>query len=268
MVPSTAENRQDERFERQVTMIRPGLCSVTFRQLPPERVVELSADAGLEVIEWGGDVHVPPGDPDRAVEVARATTDAGLAVCSYGSYFRSGADEPITPILDSADALGADRVRIWAGHVDSADATPEQYAQIVSRLRDAAAEASERGISLALEFHRGTVADTPQAALRLIADVPGLSTYWQPTIDAPDAVALAEYDALAAHVSAVHVFSWWPFDQRLRLHERESLWHPLFDAVAATPVPPRDALIEFVPADDPALLAPEAATLRRWIAGE
>ncbi|GAA2885003.1 sugar phosphate isomerase/epimerase family protein [Microbacterium esteraromaticum] len=248
-------------------MIRPGLCSVTFRQLAPERVVELSADAGLEVIEWGGDVHVPPGDPDRAAEVARVTTDAGLAVCSYGSYFRSGADEPLTPILDSASALGADRVRIWAGRVDSADATPGQYAQIASRLRDATAEASERSIALALEFHRGTVADTPQAALRLIADVPGLTTYWQPTVDAPDAVALAEYDALAAHVSAVHVFSWWPFDRRLRLDERKSLWHPLFAAAAANPAPPRDALIEFVPDDDPELLASEAATLRRWLDG-
>lgn len=248
-------------------MIRPGLCSVTFRQLAPEKVVELSADAGLEVIEWGGDVHVPPGEPDRAAEVARVTTDAGLAVCSYGSYFRSGADESLTPILDSAAALGADRVRIWAGRVDSADATPEQYAQIAARLRDATAEASERGIALALEFHRGTVADTPQAALRLIADVPGLTTYWQPTVDAPDAVALAEYDALAAHVSAVHVFSWWPFDRRLRLDERKSLWRPLFVAAAANPAPPRDALIEFVPDDDPELLAPEAATLRRWIDG-
>ena len=246
-------------------MIRPGLCSVTFRQLAPERVVELSAAAGLEAIEWGGDVHVQPGDPERAVEVARATTDAGLAVCSYGSYFRSGADEQITPILDSAESLGADRVRIWAGRVDSKDATPEEYARIAARLRDAVAEAAERGIVLALEFHRRTLADTPEATLRLLADAPGLTTYWQPTVDAPDAVALAEYEALAAHTSAVHVFSWWPFDRRLRLDERESLWHPLFAAAAAQPVPPRDALIEFVPDDDPALLAPEAATLRRWL---
>lgn len=35
---------------------------------------------------------------------------------------------------------------------------------------------------------------------------------------------------------------------------------------AAAPSPPRDALIEFVPGDDPGLLAAEAATLRRWIA--
>jgi len=247
--------------------MRPGLCSVTFRQLAPEQIVALAAEAELEVIEWGGDVHVPAGDPERAAQVAQATTDAGLAVCSYGSYFRAGADEALTPILDSAEALGADRVRIWAGRVDSADATPEQYREVVSRLRDAAAEASDRGIALALEYHRGTVADNPDATLRLLADVasPALSTYWQPSVDAEDAVALAEFDALSAHTSAVHVFSWWPHAVRLRLHERDALWRTLVAAASAVPTPPRDALLEFVPDDDPALLAAEAATLRGWL---
>ena len=251
-----------------MTALRPGLCSVTYRQLTPEQLAPLAADAGLEVIEWGGDVHVPPGDPERAAEVARVTSDAGLAVCSYGSYFRSGADESLTPILDSAVALGADRVRIWAGRVDSGDASPSEYAQVVARLSDAAAEASERDISLALEFHRGTLADNPDAVLRLLADVasPALTTYWQPTVGAADAVALAEYDAVAAHTSAVHVFSWWPAAERLRLHERADLWRALFAAAAVQPSHPRDALLEFVPDDDPALLASEAATLRALLA--
>src|SRR5690606_16413542 len=217
--------------------------------------------------EWGGDVHVPAGDPERAVQVAQATTDAGLAVCSYGSYFRAGADEALTPILDSAEALGAGRVRIWAGRVDSADATPQQYAEVVARLRDAVAEASDRGIALALEYHRGTVADNPDAVLRLLADVASsaLSTYWQPSVGAADAVALAEFDALAAQTSAVHVFSWWPRTERLRLHERGALWQALFTAASAASSPSRDALLEFVPDDDPALLAAEAATLRGWL---
>ena len=43
-------------------MIRPGLCSVTFRALDVPAVVRLAAEAGLERIEWAGDVHVPPGD--------------------------------------------------------------------------------------------------------------------------------------------------------------------------------------------------------------
>ena len=69
-------------------MIRPGLCSVTLRALEPSAVVELAAAAGLEAIEWGGDVHVPPGDVDRAGQVRTLTEGAGLAVASYGSYLR------------------------------------------------------------------------------------------------------------------------------------------------------------------------------------
>lgn len=248
--------------------MRPGLCSVTFRQLAPERIIELAAQAQLEVIEWGGDLHVPAGDGERAAQVAQATTDAGLMVCSYGSYFRADADEHITPILDSAQALGADRVRIWAGTLGSADASPQEYGGIVSRLRDAASEASDRGIMLAVEYHRGTLADNPDAVLRLLADVdsPALSTYWQPSVGATDDEVLTEFDAVAAHTSAVHVFSWWPKTRRLRLQEREDLWRRLCLVAVARSTPPRDALLEFVPDDDPALLAAESATLRRLLA--
>ncbi|WP_344819096.1 sugar phosphate isomerase/epimerase family protein [Microbacterium soli] len=249
-------------------IMRPGLCSVTFRRLDPEQIIALAAEAQLEAIEWGGDVHVPAGDVDRAARIARATTDAGLAVCSYGSYFHADPGESITSVLDSAQALGADRVRIWAGRVDSAQAASEEYARIVAVLRDAAAEASDRRIALALEYHRGTVADGPDAVLRLLADVahPALTTYWQPSVGISDDVVLAEFDAIAAHTSALHVFSWWPQAERRRLHERAAMWQRILDVAAALPVPPRDALLEFLPDDDPALLTVESATLRRWLA--
>lgn len=251
-----------------MTAPRPGLCSVTFRRLAPEEIVERAAEARLEVIEWGADEHVRPGDAERAAQVAQATTAAGLRVCSYGSYFRAGAGEQLTPILDSAEALGTDRVRLWAGRIGSAEATPDEYSRIVARLRDAAAEASDRGIGLALEYHGGTLADTPDAVLRLLGDVahPALSTYWQPTVGAPDRTALAEFEAVAARTSAVHVFSWWPRTERVRLHERAGLWEAVLAAASAPPDPIRDALLEFVPGDDPALLEAEADTLRGWIA--
>ncbi|WP_245958598.1 sugar phosphate isomerase/epimerase family protein [Microbacterium bovistercoris] len=246
-------------------IMRPGLCSVTFRQLTAEQVVEATAAAGLEVIEWGGDVHVPPGDTARAAEVARATTDAGLAVCSYGSYFRPGVQDDLEPVLDSAAALGADRVRIWAGGVGSADASDEHWATMIARLKVAAEQAAARGIMLALEYHSRTLTDTAATTRRLLNEVPALSTYWQPNVAASDESALADYAALQDRVSAAHVFSWWPQAERLRLHERESLWRGFFSAASRAAVPPRDALLEFVLDDDPGILAAEAATLRGWI---
>lgn len=250
-----------------MTTIRPGLCSVTFRALAPEEIVMLAADAGLEAIEWGGDVHIPPGAVTRAAQVAQSTTDAGLAVASYGSYFRAGADEELAPILDSAEALGTRRVRIWAGSVDAFEATDADWARTVDRLRSAAAEAGERGIDLALEFHSGTLAATAPSTLRLLDEVgsPYLSTYWQPTIGASVDAVLEEYRALAAHTSAAHVFSWWPKHERLPLRARDALWTRFFAEAGAAESPPRDALIEFVPNDDPAVLSSEAATLRGYL---
>lgn len=264
-----------------MTKIRPGLCSVTFRSLEAEEVIGLAAEAGLEVIEWGADVHVPAGDIERAAQVATETEDAGLASCSYGSYFRAGADEPLTPVLDSAEALGVDRVRIWAGHRGSADASEQHWAEIVARLRDAATEADARGIGLALEFHSGTLADTAPTALRLLADVdsPALSTYWQPTVGAGVEAVLGEYRALAAHTTAAHVFSWWPAQERLPLRARDALWRRFFAEAQAQPAPGiasrastaaptlgvRDALLEFLPGDDPALLRGEAEALRAYL---
>ncbi|MEV8249490.1 TIM barrel protein [Microbacterium sp. NPDC076768] len=252
-----------------MTHIRPGLCSVTFRTLAPEQVIELAVGAGLEAIEWGGDVHVPAGDAAKASAVARATADAGLAVASYGSYFRAGSDESLTPVLDSAEALGADRVRIWAGNVGSEAAHEEERSAVVARLRSAAEEAERRGIKLALEFHSGTLADTAPSTLKLLAEVgsPALSTYWQPTVAASVDVVLEEYRALAAHTTAAHIFSWWPTQERLPLRSRHSLWTRFFAEVRSAATAPRDALLEFVPGDDPTILASEARALREYIAG-
>ena len=246
--------------------IRIGLCSVTFRALSAAHIVSLASQAGLESIEWGGDAHVPPGDAVTARRVAALTADAGLDVASYGSYFRAGIGEDITPVLDSASELGARRIRVWAGSVDAADATEIERAETIDRLRDAAAAASDRGIELALEYHGGTLANAPEATLQVLSDVdhPALRTYWQPTIGASDEVAVAEYRAIADRVSAVHVFSWWPRTERLRLVDRDALWRAFFAAASGSSTPPQDALLEFVPDDDPAVLAREAAVLKAW----
>ncbi|NOZ22728.1 MAG: sugar phosphate isomerase/epimerase, partial [Planctomycetes bacterium] len=68
-------------------MIKAGICSVTFRDLSPEAIIELTVKAKLDGIEWGGDVHAPPeSPPDALAKIREATEDAGLIVSSYGSY--------------------------------------------------------------------------------------------------------------------------------------------------------------------------------------
>jgi sugar phosphate isomerase/epimerase len=244
-------------------LIRPGLCSVTLRGAEPPEVVTVAADAGLAAIEWGADTHVRAGDVGRATEVREATARAGLSVASYGSYFlRRAADEPdFASVLASARALGAPRIRVWAGWSGSAAATEADRAAVVAQTR-AAADAAD-GVELAFEFHGGTLTDTAAGTASLLAEVdrPGVRTYWQPPVGADDETALAGLDLVIEQVTAVHVFSWWPERQRLPLAAREALWRAVFTRLRAQGRP-FDALLEFVPGDDPAAVAREAATLR------
>lgn len=48
-------------------MMRTGLVSSTFRKLTPAEVVRRAAQAGLQGIEWGGDIQVPPARVDTAL---------------------------------------------------------------------------------------------------------------------------------------------------------------------------------------------------------
>ncbi|MFD1150682.1 sugar phosphate isomerase/epimerase family protein [Saccharothrix hoggarensis] len=244
---------------------RVGLCSVTLRALAPADVLRVAAEAGLRVVEWGGDVHAPPGRVDA---VRGLTAASGLTTCSYGSYWKAG-EYPVERFADVADAavgLGAPRVRVWAGVEGSADASRATRDRVVSALREAAQAAAERGLTIALEFHGGTLADTPRATLDLLdaVDHPALGTYWQPSVDEPDEPALAGLALLRHRVAAVHVFSWWPGTTRLPLTAREGLWRRALDLLAADPV---DLLLEFVPGDDPAVLGREAAVLLAWVDG-
>ena len=60
-------------------MLNTGLVSVTFRDKTPEEIISAVKQCGLEGIEWGGDVHVLPGDVSRAREIRHLTEQAGLA---------------------------------------------------------------------------------------------------------------------------------------------------------------------------------------------
>ena len=47
-------------------MKKIGLCSVTFRDKSVDEIVDLALENGLNFIEWGGDIHLKPGDFDEA----------------------------------------------------------------------------------------------------------------------------------------------------------------------------------------------------------
>ncbi len=253
-----------------VGAIRGGLLSVTFRKLSARRVVELATEAKLDGIEWGADVHVPPGDAGIARSVKRMCDDAGIAVACYGSYHHAGGGDSagdFERILDSAGELGAPLIRVWAGRRGSADADGAYRGAVASDLADLCDRAAARGIEVAMEYHDGTLTDTLESTLGLIDAVGGgrLKTLWQPRHGAAKASGVADLGRLMPWLRNLHVFHWWPdATHRLPLAEGAGRWPAFLDAARADG---RDrwALLEFVSGDDEGQFLRDAATLRGWL---
>ncbi|WP_344311908.1 sugar phosphate isomerase/epimerase family protein [Fodinicola feengrottensis] len=239
---------------------------MTFRQLSVPEVVGVAAKAGLAAVEWGGDIHVP--DPAAAAIARTLTADAGLSVAAYGSYFRAGVSDPadLEAILTTAAELGAPYVRVWAGTVGSADASAEQRLAVVDALAAASRQAAAHGVGIVVEYHPKTLTDTLDSALRLFDEVgPDVRPYWQPWDCFQVAEARTEVRALLARgLPTVHVFSWDTDGRRLPLAAGEAMWRGVLEELAAAGGP-RNALLEFVAADDPATFAADAETLLTWL---
>jgi len=249
-------------------MIRTGLVSITFRQLAPREIVDLVARAGLEGIEWGGDVHVPHGEVGLAETVGRMTREAGLAVAAYGSYYRVGEGmEAFEPVLKTAISLGAPLIRVWAGHRGSADADDAFRAAVVDDSRRIADLAGAVGVRIAYEYHGHSLTDTEGSTVALLraVDHENVGCYWQPPRGLTTAECLDGLDAIAPWLSNVHVFTWHPeTSERLPLAEGEASWAQYLQHIAAVDGE-RYALLEFVRDNDPENLPADAETLVEWL---
>lgn len=250
------------------TLWRSGMVSVTYRQLACEEIIALTAAAGLDGIEWGGDVHVPHGDVQMARLVRQQTQDAGLAVLSYGSYYRVGEyDDPgaeFAGVLQTAKALGAPSIRIWAGTKNAEDVDADTYARMVREVQAHALAAAAEGLAINFEYHGNTLTNTAPAAIRLMEDIgrDNVRLYWQPNHRerAQDAQALRQ---VLPYLTNVHVF-WWG-DARMYLAQGEDAWLEYMSIIRADGKP-HDFMLEFVVDDAPENLAVEAQTLKRCMA--
>jgi sugar phosphate isomerase/epimerase len=256
--------------------IHSGLVSISFRKRSVEQIIEAVAQAGLDGIEWGGDVHVPHGDLARAREVGALTRAAGLRVASYGSYYRAGVSEqqglPFEKVLDSARALQAPTIRVWAGAQASATCSPDDRRRIVEDSLRLGELAAQQGIRVAFEYHRNTLTDARESARALLqaTQAAGLTTYWQPTITWSHDEHLASLRDMLPWLANLHVFQWEAGGQRQPLADGAPCWRDFFKVLAelppADPTPDRWALLEFVRDDCLDQFMRDAATLRQLLA--
>ncbi len=252
--------------------------TVTLRSYTPEEIISILSDNRIDAVEWGGDVHVPPGDLQTAASVKSLCDKAGITCTSLGSYyqcdeggqgegpFRFNLGAPA--ILDSAKALGVPAIRVWAGRMGSASASLD-YREVVARcLAVFCDQANDLGMTVHLEFHPNTLTDTVDSTLALIEAVAkdNLYSYWQPRHGVDVKGNLADIAALGDHLSHVHVFHWLLQDdgttiERRPLIQGKERWKSYFSALENLPGE-RYAMIEFVKDDDLAQLAEDLDVLR------
>lgn len=247
--------------------MKTGLVSISFRKLSPIEIIDLVKQSGLESIEWGGDVHVPPGELTLAEEIGRRTREAGLEVACYGSYCRLTSPDEFPAIIATAKTLGAPLIRVWAGQQGSADCAPKKRAEIVQNARLLAALAAQEQIGIAFEYHGGTLTDTSDSALALLEAVghPNAGTLWQPPVSMSANECVASIQKLHRYIRNIHVFSW-NGTERLPLQEGFEKWRSCLAEIRQLPGD-RYLLLEFVRHDEPEQLLQDAACLTSWLKG-
>ena len=270
-------------------MIRPGICSVTLAKKSVNEVIAIVKDAGLEGIEWWGKDHVPHGDTAIAAKVKALTEEAGLKISSYGSYYRAGVSEAeglrFASVLDTAVALGAPTIRVWAGNCDYGKANELLIGNIVADTMRIADMSASKGLSVTFEFHGGTLTDNNDNAIKFasLVEHPAVFFSWQPPHGYDIEHCLDGLKNLLPHLSTIHVYHWTigsyeknTVNETIRplKHPEDFFRHPLSDGVerwreyvkmANSTGRDHFALLEFVKDDSPEQVIEDGKTLRKLL---
>ena len=253
-------------------MFQTGIVSVTFRKKPIDEIIALAASCGQDAIEIGSDVHAPRENLDECRRIAALAAKSGIAIASYGSYYKLGqegnSDAVFAEYLAAAKALGAPNIRIWGGIKGSAAATEEERAAWTAEAARCAEAAAREGITMSFEYHGGTLTDTSESALRFMREIdhPNAYLYWQPNQYQDEAFNCKSLKAALPYVKNVHVFAW---DARggscirFPLSVHEYAWKQYLD-ILASDGKPHHLLMEFVRDESDAQFIEDAETLKKW----
>lgn len=241
-----------------------GFTTVTFRNLSRRQICEIAVKNGIKSIEWGGDVHLPPGDLDACQEVISLQKEFGLKAASYGSYYRLGDDDDNLwkQVTDSATAIKADTIRVWQGNVSSNKVSPESYKKMILETQKIADVAAKKGLTVAFEFHQNTHNDCGDASVRFLKDVgkENVKTYWQPFGNEQD---IPNLKAVLPWLTAVHVFYWEDY-LRFPLKQGAEIWRHYLSVIQEANLSP-NYIMEFVKDDDPQQFAEDVQVLKTWL---
>lgn len=248
-------------------MIKTGLVSVTFRKLSPEEIIKLVVQAGLDGIEWGGDIHVPHGDVKKALDIGKKTREAGISVASYGSYYYLGCENelPFEKVLESALALEAPVIRVWAGKKASAAADQAHWEMAVAESRRIAEMALKQGVKIAYEYHPNTLTDTRETVLRLLKETnhSNIYSYWQRPSELSREECLESINEIYQWLNNIHVY-YYEGNNRKPLSEGIDEWKEFLKEIGKSGTD-RYLMIEFVADNSPEQFLEDARALKEIV---
>ncbi len=246
-----------------------GICSVSFRNLQPEEIINATADAGLVGIEWGSDVHIPPGAIKKAKYITALMKEKGMKNLSYGTYF--GVDqlefEKLEDYLKTAQALETDIVRIWAPSKSRSAMSDSEYSLYVDFMQKVADKAASYGITVCFECHCGTLVENPCDALQYLKDIDrkNVKMYWQPNQYVDCEKNLQSANMLSEYIVNVHVFHW-KGQERFPLSSGLEEWSRYKKVLDTDAEQQRSFLLEFMHDDSLGSLKASADTLHQIVA--
>lgn len=220
-------------------------------------ICETAAENNIKYLEWGGDVHLPPDDLSAREEVVALQKEFGLECVSYGSYYRLGTEdyELWRKTVDTARAVGAKTIRIWAGDKPSSKTGGELSEMIkeTQRLSDTAGD-----LNVAFEFHKNTYNDCGKCCEEFLSAVSreNVKTYWQPMSIKEDKENLK---STLQKLVTVHVFHWNKIGKRYSLKKGRKVWTEFFGMIPPDNV---NFIMEFVKHDSKRQFARDVKTLR------
>ena len=159
-----------------------GMTSLTFRAKNIEETVEIAKRAGVECIEWGvSDGHV--GSDENIGKIKKLSKDAGIEICSLGSYCYLEDEAHCIETVEIAAKLSAPVIRVWAGKKSPFECDEEYFNLLVSNTQKMADAAAEHGIVISFEYHHHSLTETAESAIKFIKAIgrDNVKTHWQPS---------------------------------------------------------------------------------------
>ena len=208
-----------------------GLVSATFKDRPYTEVISIACNAGLSCIEWSENHHVPATDINKAKEIAEYSSQNGIKVLGYGSYFKLGCNMDIMPSLNNAKAMGAKFVRIWGGTKEPSQIDDSERLALLEEIKSVCKLAKEKGLEIVFEWHRKTITQELDYALSFISDenCSNLKCLWQTNPDISESQRYKEISELVSKdiLTYVHVFHWDDMGKRRPFNEGIEEWEKL-----------------------------------------